>query len=140
MPSILDHCTRIGSERLRPGTVMLAEGHKTDRIYVLIEGEIDVSRGDICITSIKEPGSIFGEMSLFMDGPPTFTVTARSAVHVHVFGDARRFSDPSRRLARLFAHRLNAATGYFVDLKQGPRSAPRRKILRDIPQLTGQPP
>jgi CRP/FNR family cyclic AMP-dependent transcriptional regulator len=144
MPSILDHCTRIGSERLRPGTVMLAKGQKTDRIYVLIEGEIDVSRGDICITSIKEPGSIFGEMSLFMDGPPTFTVTARSAVHVHVLGDARRFfrSEPEAAflLARLLAHRLNAATGYFVDLKQGPRSAPRRKILRDIPQLTDQPP
>jgi CRP/FNR family cyclic AMP-dependent transcriptional regulator len=103
-----------------------------------------VSRGDICITSIKEPGSIFGEMSLFMDGPPTFTVTARSAVHVHVFEDARRFfrSEPEAAflLARLLAHRLNAATGYLVDLKQGPRSASRRKILRDIPQLTGQPP
>ena len=95
MPSILDHCTRIGSERLRPGTVMLAEGQKTDRIYVLIEGEIDVSRGDICITSIKEPGSIFGEMSLIMDGPPTFTVTARCT-----FMSLRMrvaLSDPSRR-------------------------------------------
>lgn len=34
MPSILDHWTWIGSERLRPGTVMLAEGQKTDRIYL----------------------------------------------------------------------------------------------------------
>jgi CRP-like cAMP-binding protein len=122
MPSILDHCTRIGSERLRPGAVLLAEGRKSDRIYVLIEGEIDVSRGDIRITSIKEPGSVFGEMSMFMDGPPTFTVTARSAVHVHVFEDARRFfrSEPEAAflLARLLAHRLNAATGYLVDLKR----------------------
>jgi CRP/FNR family cyclic AMP-dependent transcriptional regulator len=103
MPSILDHCTRIGSERLRPGAVLLAEGQKSDRIYVLIEGEIDVSRGDIRITLIKEPGSV-------------------SAVHVHVFEDARRFfrSEPEAAflLARLLAHRLNAATGYLVDLKR----------------------
>ena len=76
MKSILAHCAEARSERLEPGTVLLAEGQRTDRLYVLIEGQFDVSRGDVYIASIKEPGSIFGEMSLFMDGSPAVVAHA----------------------------------------------------------------
>jgi CRP-like cAMP-binding protein len=66
------------------GTVLLAEGRNADRVFGLIEERIDVSRGDIFVTSITEPDSIFGEMSLFSDRPSAFTITARSAARVHV--------------------------------------------------------
>jgi CRP/FNR family cyclic AMP-dependent transcriptional regulator len=97
-------------------------GRNADRVFGLIEERIDVSRGDIFVTSITEPDSIFGEMSLFSDRPSAFTITARSAPRVHVLEDARRFfpSEPEAAflIARLLAHRLTSATGYLVDLKQ----------------------
>ena len=83
MQTILEHCGGARGERLEPGTVLLAKGQRTDRLYVLIEGELDVSRGDVYIASIQEPGSIFGEMSLFMDRPHAVTVTARTAAQVY---------------------------------------------------------
>jgi hypothetical protein len=59
-------------------------------------------------------------MSLFMDGPHAVTVTARSAVQLHVFDDAHNFfrsnTEVAFLIARLLAQRLNAATSYLVDL------------------------
>jgi CRP-like cAMP-binding protein len=37
--------------------------------------------------SINESGSIFGEMSAFMERPNSVTATARSAVQVHAFDE-----------------------------------------------------
>jgi CRP/FNR family transcriptional regulator, cyclic AMP receptor protein len=104
--TILEHCGGARSERLEPGTVLLAEGQRTDRLYVLIEGELDVSRGDVYIASIKEPGSIFGEMSLFMDRPHPVTVTTRSAAQVHFFDNAQSFFRSNPEVAFLIARLL----------------------------------
>lgn len=57
-----------------------------------------------------------------MDGPHAVTVTARSAVQLHVFDDAHNFfrsnTEVAFLIARLLAQRLNAATSYLVDLNQ----------------------
>jgi CRP-like cAMP-binding protein len=110
------------SEWIEPGKALLTEGQSTDRLYVLIDGGLGLSRGEVYIGSINEPGSIFGEMSLFVDAPHAFTVTAQSAVHVHILDDAHSFfrsnPDVAFLIARLLAYRLNAASGYLVDLKQ----------------------
>jgi len=83
---------------------------------------VEVLRGDTQIALIKEPGSIFGEMSMLLNLPHTATVKAQSAVEVHVFDEAPRFlrSDPEIAflIAKLLAQRLNAATTYLVDLKR----------------------
>jgi hypothetical protein len=59
MPSILDHCCGIGRERLAPGTVLFAEGQNAGRLYILIEGQLDLSIGGVRIASIKEPSSMW---------------------------------------------------------------------------------
>ena len=122
MKSVLypdEHATRIA---VASGTVLLAEGTKSGRIYVLVEGTLEVARGDTPIAVIKEPGSIFGEMSILLDSSHTATVRAASPAIVREYAEGAEFlrSDPDTALvvARLLAQRLQAATTYLVDLKR----------------------
>jgi CRP/FNR family cyclic AMP-dependent transcriptional regulator len=105
-----------------PGTVLLAEGTKSGRIYVLVEGTLEVARGETQIAVVSERGSIFGEMSLLLDSSHTATVRTVTPAIVCEFVDGAEFlkSDPDTTLvvARLLAQRLQAATTYLVDLKR----------------------
>jgi len=122
MRSILEHCAGARRQRLEPGAILLEEQERTGRLFVLIEGDVEVLRGNTQIAVVKEPGSIFGEMSILLNVPHTATVKARSAVEVHIFEEAPQFllSDPEIAffIAQLLAQRLNAATTYLVDLKR----------------------
>jgi CRP/FNR family cyclic AMP-dependent transcriptional regulator len=104
------------------GTVLLAEGMKSGRVYVLQDGTLEVARGETRVALVSEPGSIFGEMSLLLATPHTATVRATTLAVVYEFTDGEAFlkSDPDATLmiARLLAQRLQAATTYLVDLKR----------------------
>jgi CRP-like cAMP-binding protein len=104
------------------GTVLLAEGMKSGRVYVLEEGTLEVARGETQIALVSERGAIFGEMSLLLDSTHTATVRAVAPAVVREFidGAAVLKSDPETTLviARLLAQRLQAATTYLVDLKR----------------------
>jgi CRP-like cAMP-binding protein len=114
-----EHSNRI---TVSAGTVLLAEGVKSGRVYVLEEGTLEVARGDTPVALVSERGAIFGEMSLLLDSPHTATVRAITPAVVHEFTDGAAFfeSDPETALvvARLLAQRLQAATSYLVDLKR----------------------
>jgi CRP/FNR family cyclic AMP-dependent transcriptional regulator len=122
MRAILKHCKDIPVTEVPDGTVLLAEGQKTGRVFVLAEGSIEVLKGDTPITVLDEPGSLVGEMSLLLDIPHTATARTQGAAKVHAIADAAAFfrSNPelSWLVARLLANRLNAATTYLVDLKR----------------------
>jgi CRP-like cAMP-binding protein len=104
------------------GTVLLAEGGKSGRIFVLAEGTVEVARGDTRVALVSEPGAIFGEMSVLLDSAHTATVRALDDAAVYEFADAATFlkSDPETTLAvaKLLAQRLYSATSYLVDLKR----------------------
>ncbi len=122
MASILDNCTGAPRLEFAPGTVLLNEGEKSGRLYILAEGSVEVLRGDTQVALVSEAGAVFGEMSVLLDRPHTATVRAMSPTCVFVFEDAESFlkSRPeiAFHLGKLLAERLNAATTYLVDLKQ----------------------
>lgn len=122
MRSILDHCTGVEPRECATGTVLLAEGATSGRLFILAEGRIEVLRGDTQVALVGEPGAVFGEMSILLGLPHTATVRAASPVSAYVFDDAEEFlrSHPEIGfyLAKLLAQRLNAATTYLVDLKR----------------------
>ncbi len=122
MRSILDHCTGVEPRDFAAGTVLLAEGASSGRLFVLAEGRIEVLRGDTQIALVSDPGAVFGEMSILLGLPHTATVRAGSAVRVYVFNEAEAFlrarPEIGFLLAKLLAQRLNAATTYLVDLKR----------------------
>jgi CRP-like cAMP-binding protein len=122
MRAILQHCTDIPVTEVPDGTLLLTEGQKTGRIFVLAQGSIEVLKGETQITVLDEPGSLVGEMSLLLDIPHTATARTLGACRIHVIDDAAAFlranPDLSWLIARLLANRLNAATTYLVDLKR----------------------
>ena len=83
MASILDSCAGASGKEFAPGTVLIAEGDTSGRLFVLAEGSVEVLRGDTQVAVVGEPGSIFGEMSVLLKRPHTATVRAVSPVRVY---------------------------------------------------------
>lgn len=121
MRTILSFCHDLPEATFNPGEVLLAEGERTGILYILIEGEVEVLKEDFQITTISEPGSLFGEVSVLLDSPHTATVKALTTSRVYVVQRASEFlqsqADITYQLARLLAQRLHGVTTYLVDLK-----------------------
>jgi CRP-like cAMP-binding protein len=103
------------------GTVLLAEGPATGRMYVLASGEIEIIKGQVTVARVMDEGAIFGEISALLDVGHSATVRAASEVTAYEIVDAARFLDTSpeltRAVANLLARRLIDATTYLTDLK-----------------------
>ncbi|MDX2273833.1 MAG: cyclic nucleotide-binding domain-containing protein [Hyphomonadaceae bacterium] len=123
MPSIADFCGALPVATFAAGEALLVEGQQTGRFYVLLEGTVEVVKGeDVVINVVADVGAVFGEMSVLLDKPHMATVRAVDQVRAHVVEDGAAFleSHPevSAALARLLAQRLHGVTTYLVDLKQ----------------------
>jgi CRP-like cAMP-binding protein len=121
MRTILSFCQELPEVTFGPGEVLLSEGERTGILYILIEGEVEVLKGDFQVTTVSEPGAVFGEMSVLLDIPHTATVRAVTASRVYVVRQADEFlqsqPDITYQLARLLSQRLYGVTTYLVDLK-----------------------
>jgi CRP/FNR family transcriptional regulator, cyclic AMP receptor protein len=137
MADILDFCKGMDIATFLPGEVLLEEGVPIGKLFVLIDGEVDVIRKDQQVTHIDEPGSIFGEMSVLLDMPPSATVQALSAVRAYEIPEAMTFlqsrSEIAIHLATLLARRLYYTTSYLVDLQQ--QAAGKREDLDIIDKI-----
>ena len=127
MPTILDHCRGLDQQEFETGAILIKEGTRSGRLFVLVEGTCDVFRtdangGEVEISVVDEPGAIFGEMSVLLGLPHTASVRSGSPVRAFVIEGGAPFlqSRPEFTLpiARLLARRLHSATTYLVNLKQ----------------------
>ena len=122
MRDILEYCIGGLRRSVAAGTEVVHEGGRTGHLYVLIEGRLEVVKGDTVVAIITEPGAVLGEMSVLLDQPHTATVRAASDSAVYEIGDAASFlrDQPAVALliARLLAQRLNVATTYLADIMQ----------------------
>src|SRR5690242_10743467 len=91
MRSILEYCDGAAQVTFDPGAILLTEGRKTDRLYVLIEGAIEVVRDGVRVALVSEPGAMLGEMSVLLDQPHTAMATAMSAGRAYELENARAF-------------------------------------------------
>jgi CRP/FNR family cyclic AMP-dependent transcriptional regulator len=119
--SILELCRSVPVREFEPGAVLLDEGNKSGLLYVLIDGEVEVVKGDFQINVVNDPGAIFGEISVLMDIPHMATVRALTSCRAHKVADGDAFlkANPeiSYYLALLLARRLYGVSTYLVDLK-----------------------
>lgn len=69
--------SRIRSEEVAAGTVIMREGERGDRLYCLVEGQVEVRRGDTLIVRLG-PGETVGEMELIDMQPRSATVVAQT--------------------------------------------------------------
>ena len=122
MADILEYCEGLKIVPFKAGAVILTEGERLGKIYILAEGQVEVIRERTQVTHIDEPGSIFGEMSVLLDMPHSATVKALSATKLYEIPDALTFLDKrpefSLHIATMLARRLYYTTSYLVDLQQ----------------------
>ena len=75
----LDLVRRFTAHDVAPGVVVLREGEPGRGLFVLLAGEVDVSKADgeekVLLATLKS-GDVFGEISLLHDQPASATVTA----------------------------------------------------------------
>jgi len=75
--------------QLAPGDFLFREGDKRDKMYVLLEGEMDIRLGDYVVETAKE-GALIGEMALIDDSPRAATAVAKTDCRLAPI-DKRRF-------------------------------------------------
>lgn len=121
MQPILACCQDLRESRFQPGEVLLAEGQHTGKLYILIDGAVEVSRAGFPIDVVSEPGTMFGETSVLLDLPHTATVKVTALCRAYVVDDAAAFllahPDFAHAISRLLAQRLHTVTSYLADLK-----------------------
>ena len=122
MREILKHCAAIPQCGVPAGEAILREGDRSGRIYVLIEGSVEIIKGDVQINTVSDPGAIFGEMSVLLDAPHMATVRTLVPSRFYTAEDAKKFLDSNPALAleisRLLARRLHSMITYLVDLNK----------------------
>ena len=122
MRAVLDYCSGGQERRVAAGTHVITEGGVSGHLYVLLEGRLEVIKGDTVVATITEPGAVLGEMSVLLDQPHTATVRACADSVIYEFEDPASFliEEPGVALliARMLAQRLNVANTYLADLKR----------------------
>ena len=140
MADILDYCQGREARSFKPGDILIREGGQEGKLYVLIDGQVEVLRKDTQVSYIDEPGSIFGEMSVLLDMPYSATVKALSATRAYVIDDAIKFlrddAEIAIHVASLLARRLYYTTSYLVDLQQ--QAAGKREDLDLVDRILAQ--
>jgi CRP/FNR family transcriptional regulator, cyclic AMP receptor protein len=104
------------------GAEVIREGEAHGILLVLLEGTVEVSRGDTVVRVIDEPGSVFGETSALLGGPATATVRCVGGCRFRRSDDPQRFlrerPGVALAVATMLARRLHTMTGYLVDLRR----------------------
>lgn len=121
MANPLDHCGGLPERSFEPGAVLIREG-VPGPLFVLAEGSVEILKGDVRIAVVDRPGSIFGEISVLLEVPPTATVRALERARTFVAADGSAFlSRPELALtiARMLAQRLTSVTNDLADIKRG---------------------
>ena len=140
MADILDYCEGREARIFQPGSLLIQEGGTEGRLFVLIDGQVEVLRKETQVSYIDEPGSIFGEMSVLLDMHYRATVKALSTVRAYVIDDAIRFFESQPEIAiyvaTLLARRLYYTTSYLVDLQQ--QAAGKREDLDLVDAILAQ--
>jgi CRP/FNR family cyclic AMP-dependent transcriptional regulator len=140
MPDILEYCKGRKAETFKSGAILLEEGAEDHKLFVLIEGQVEVLRKGTQVSYVDEPGSLFGEMSVLLDMPYSASVKALSTVKAYVIDDPIGFlgsqAEIALELAALLARRLYYTTSYLVDLQQ--QAAGRREDLDLVDKILAQ--
>ncbi|MBV9412099.1 MAG: cyclic nucleotide-binding domain-containing protein [Acidimicrobiia bacterium] len=69
------------ADACHPGDVLVREGQRGNELYVIVEGEAEVSRDGVNVATLKA-GDYFGELAVLRPGPRTATVTATTEMEV----------------------------------------------------------
>ncbi len=114
MNTVLSACEGFPDTKFHPGDVLLRAGESTRRLYILVEGEVEVLKGNFPVATLSEPGTMFGEIAILLNIPHTATIKVSILSRVVVLQQGRDFlqSNPSitYELAQTLAKRLHSTS------------------------------
>lgn len=121
MEDILQWCAEMERVSFAAGDMLFVEGEKSGLLYILISGSVEVIKGESPITVIREPGAVFGELSILLDQPHAASVEALEETMCFTTRGGRGFLEQHPKImlsvAELLAVRLKGMIGYLADLK-----------------------
>ncbi len=104
------------------GDLIIKEGTRTDCLFFLIRGTVEVVKNGVPVALASEPGVVFGEMAVLLGGGHTASVKAESACEFYIVENSSEFLKASPALClhvcKLLAQRLDALNKYLVDVKR----------------------
>jgi CRP-like cAMP-binding protein len=107
--------------RFESGETVIRQGDRTERLYVLIEGSVEVLKDDVPVAIASQPGAVFGEMAVLLGGPHTATVRTANPCAFYVVENPRESLKASPAMclhvSELLARRLDSLNKYLVDVK-----------------------
>jgi CRP/FNR family transcriptional regulator, cyclic AMP receptor protein len=122
MASILELIQGAELRHFDAGQVIIAQGERTNLLFFLIEGVVEVVKDGVPVARSSEPGAVFGELSALLGGNHTATVRALKPSAFHVVQNPREFLEASPiiclHVCELIARRLDSLNKYLVDVKQ----------------------
>lgn len=122
MATIEDFCGHLPVRAYPAGEVLLPENQSTGRLFVLVDGEVEVRKADFLINVVSERGAVFGEMSALLGAPHMATVRTTRPSTMYAIEDGAHFLQSNKEaaffVAGLLAQRLHGVTAYLVDLKR----------------------
>ena len=108
--------------RFDSGQLVIRQGEKTDCLYFLIEGAVEVLKDDVPVALASQPGGVFGEMSALLGSPHTATVRAMKPCSFYIVENPLDFLKASPVMClyvcELLARRLDSLNKYLVNVKQ----------------------
>jgi CRP-like cAMP-binding protein len=111
---------------------VLSAGSKTDKLFFLRSGAVEVVKDGVQIASVSAPGSVFGEQAVLLNRPHTADVRTLEESDFYV-ADAPAIltGDPTVALyvAAILARRLDAANRSFVEVKRQLQAGEPRSVI-----------
>jgi CRP/FNR family transcriptional regulator, cyclic AMP receptor protein len=119
---LLDLCEDLPLVEVAAGHEVLAQGARSNRLYVLVDGTVDVRKDGVRVATVNRPGACFGEMSILLGGTHTASVVADTACRFRLLeqADAALHQQPElvHGIATMLAERLQLVTAFLADLKR----------------------
>jgi CRP/FNR family cyclic AMP-dependent transcriptional regulator len=115
-------------ETYQSGQIIFEEGSNGDWIYVVDEGEVEISKqvsGQKVIVEILHEGDVFGEMAYIDKEPRSATAAAKGPTVVGIIDrdffdhEFNKISADFQKIIRTVAFRLRKVTQKSVDAQDG---------------------
>jgi CRP/FNR family transcriptional regulator, cyclic AMP receptor protein len=122
LESILAAAQELPEVTYPDGATVLVEGQNPAPLLVLISGTVQMSRADVPISVVSQPGAVFGEIAALLGVPATATVRTRGESVFRIcdhdqFAFLASHPEISLAVAQLLARRVDALTSYLVDVR-----------------------
>jgi CRP/FNR family cyclic AMP-dependent transcriptional regulator len=116
----------------QPGEFVLTASSSTGRLLILKQGMVEVVKEGVQIAKVREPGAVFGELSVLLGQPHTADIRALESSQFHVAdGPTLLRIDPIGLLyvATVLAQRLDSANQILIELKRQIQAREPRAVI-----------